>query len=385
MDAVRVLLFFDIIRKRRCKKIPFFREGKPTCGVIGLFIPLKAAFRTRSILHLNTLLMNRFLPAFGKALVWIVVSICSIRSASAQKGQPSIVTLEMANRVAEIVKPLKEQSDRILKEDPSGQFKAYQADLKKMSGLKLLADRSVMAQKIRERYAKFFAEVWSSMKVDEKMYQEKIRAAFPAAVSERIRFKPYLNFSISITENTAPPPPTPAAEPMPENKCVDVCAIAAGEMNGSTGLIAGGAGSYGNCFIRTSSWGAAAGGNNIYGALKNNCTIPGTFPVDSRKLRVKKSYELKQEVNSFAVLGFGYAETRVTTHQTSAYLFVMSPVIFGAGESVAKTVNEEYVLEKADVARSVIRSSSNTFAYFISGNWCFSECNGIRWSICEEK
>jgi hypothetical protein len=65
----------------------------------------------------------------------------------------------------------------------------------------------------------------------------------------------------------------------------------------------------------------------LYGYLRNNITIPGTLPNDARKLHVRKSYELNMEATSFAVLGFGYAETSADTYQSRERLFVMSPVI----------------------------------------------------------
>ena len=160
--------------------------------------------------------------------------------------------------------------------------------------------------------------------------------------------------------------------------------MAAGEVSGTSGLISGGGGTYGNCFLRTNAWGAAAGKNELYGFLRNNITIPGTLPSDARKLRVRKSYELTQEATSFAVLGFGYAETWASTRQSRNYLFVMSPVIFMANKVSSKTMNEEYVIEKSEVAQSIFKTYSGTMAYFISGNWCFSQCTSIRWSICEE-
>jgi hypothetical protein len=47
-------------------------------------------------------------------------------------------------------------------------------------------------------------------------------------------------------------------------------------------------------------------------------------------------------------------------------------------------MNEDYLLEKVDVAKSIFKTYAGTFAYFISGNWCFTEINSISWSICEE-
>lgn len=320
------------------------------------------------------------IKSFAVTTLALLITIASF----GQKEKPVPVTTEMINKVAEIVKPLRDQADRLLKKDPTGNFKMFQEEVSKLNGVKSLAEKSSRSQKIREKYASFFKDIWSQMKVDEKSYQQQIWSVFPAVINERLTFQPFLNFSITVTTTTteAAPQQTP---PAPEDKCIDVCTIAAGEVSGSSGLISGGAGSYGNCFLKANSWGAAAGKNEVFSTLKNNISIPGTLPSDGRKLRVKKSFEVKQEAHSFATLGFGYAETRVTTPTFSGYLFVMSPVIFGAGKVEAKTVNEEYVLEKTEVSRSTVRAYANTFAFLISGNWCFSECNSIKWSICEEK
>jgi hypothetical protein len=319
-------------------------------------------------------------------LKWVFITGLSafvIRPAIAQKERnQSIVTQDQINTINELVKPVKEQIEKQLNEDKTGNYKAYQEDVRKMNAAKNSKEKSALTGQIREKYAAFFKEAWANAKIDEKLYQQKIKQIFPDAISSLIQFQPFLNFSIvkSFSNNTPQTPP-----PVLEDKCIDVCSIAAGEINGTSGLISGGGGQYGNCFLKTSAWGAAAGMNHLYGYLKNNITIPGTLPNDARKLHVRKSYELKMEATSFAVLGFGYAETRATTYQANEYLFVMSPVIFGASKIISKSMSEDYLLEKRDVAKSIFNTDSGTFAYLVSGNWCFSEFSSIRWSICEEK
>jgi Zn-dependent membrane protease YugP len=66
-------------------------------------------------------------------------------------------------------------------------------------------------------------------------------------------------------------------------------------------------------------------------------------------------------------------------------MYVMAPVIFGASKTSTKTINEEYVIEKAEASKSIIKASAGTMAYLISGCWCYSDCTNIKWSICEEK
>ncbi len=317
-----------------------------------------------------------------RILILAVLALFQFITVYAQKGLG--VTQEMINQVAEIVKPLKEQADNLYKSDATGTFKSFQRDVAALNKMKNHAEKSKATAQILNKYASFFKEIWAAMKVDEKAYQAKIRSVFPVEIGERIIFQPYLNFSYSSsTTNSTEQPPAPAPEP--ENKCIDVCTIAAGEITGNSGLIAGGGGSYGNCFLTAHSWGVVAGGNNLYASLENSISIPGTLPADSRKLRVKKSFELKQEAVAFAILGFGFSETRVTTYSRSEYLMAMAPVIFASSKLSQKTCTEEYLVEKPDVAKSIIRASANTFAYFITGNWSYSNCTGIKWTICEEK
>lgn len=301
--------------------------------------------------------------------------------AQKEKNQ-TVVTQQQISTINELVKPVKEQIEKLLNEDNTGNYKAYQEDVKKMNAANNNKEKYAASKQIREKYTSFFNKIWANAKVDEKLYQQKIKQAFPDAISSFIEFQPYLGFSISISTSKSSPPPQP---PLPENKCIDVCAIAAGEINGDAGLISGGGGQYGNCFLRSSGWSAAAGMNFLYSSLKNNITIPGTFPNDARKLRVIKSYELKMEATSFAVLGFGLAETRANTYKTIEYLFVMSPVISVATKTITKSMREDYLLEKKDVALSIFKTSASTMAYLISSSWCYSQFSSIRWSICEEK
>jgi hypothetical protein len=78
------------------------------------------------------------------------------------------------------------------------------------------------------------------MKVDEKAYRLQIRQVFAAALSQKIMFQAYLNFSVNTNTSTNTTPPS-APAPTPENKCVDVCSIAAGQISGTAGMISGGA------------------------------------------------------------------------------------------------------------------------------------------------
>lgn len=319
---------------------------------------------------------------FCKRLLMCSIAMLLLHTATAQKSVDGI-SKEILNKINSIVKPVREQADKILQEDATGTYKAYQSDVNALNKMKNGPEKSEATAMILKKYAAFFKNVWSNLKVDEKAYQAQIRAAFPAAMAEKITFQQYLNFSYSNSGSSNPAPP-PAPQPAPENKCIDVCSIAAGEITGEGKLIAGGGGSYGNCFLKIHSWGAVAGGNDIYGSLKNNITIPGTLPADSRKLRVKKTFDLKQEAVAFA-LGFGMSETRVSTYQANEYTCAIAPVLFAASKTNIKTISEEYVIPKTDVNKSIIKASANTIVYLITGSWAYSDCTNIRWTICEEK
>jgi hypothetical protein len=315
----------------------------------------------------------------------LLFCLCLLSQARAQKQlvtkekNQSPVTQEMINKVNEIVKPVKEQVDKRLNEDKTGAYRSYLEEVKRMNGMKSNKERTSYANKVNEKYASFFKEVWSGVKVDEKGYQERIRSVFPEQINRGLQFSTYLSFFI-VVSYTPPPAPEP-----PADKCLDICTIAMGEITGDAALISSGGGSYGNCFLKADAWGAVAGGNNLYAYLRNGITIPGTLPNDGRKLHVRKRFELDQSATSFAGLGFGYAESRVSTYQAEEYMMAMTPVLGGSSKVNKKTISEDYIIEKKDVAKSIIKAYAGTMTYGISGNWCHSDCTGIRWTICEEK
>ena len=296
-----------------------------------------------------------------------------------EKREISLLDKDQIRRITDIVKPVKEQIEKQLNEDET--YKAYVQDITELNATESFEDKKALTEKVKEKYASYFQKVWEAANIDERSYQLKIRQVFPDDIAKLIQFESFLVFTLSVSSSTTPPP----SEPPPPDKCVDVCPMVTGEINGSGALIAGNGGSYGNCFIRTNAWSAVMGGNQLFGTLKNGITIPGTFPNDSRKLRVTKKYELMQEATSFAVLGGGYAETKARTFQSSEYMLVYSPVIFGANAFKVKSISENYLLEKKDVAGSIFKVWAQTISAFISGNWCYSNCFAIRWSICEER
>jgi hypothetical protein len=312
----------------------------------------------------------------------IIIGFCFfliVKTASAQKDQVT-VPKKTIDKINEIVKPLKEQLNNLLEKDETGVYKAYQTDVAQIIEMKDDAEKQMATENIQKKYIDFFQKMWASIDVNEKEYQQQIRNAFPNGWGEMVEFGSFLNFIFKSSKKTSfPPKPS-----LPENKCIDVCPGAVGEIKGDPGIISSGGGSFGNCFLKAHGWSAVFGKNELYANLRNNITIPGTFPSDSRLLRVKKRYDLTQSVTSFALLGFGYAETRMQTYVSNEYMFVMSPVIFVASKYEAKTIWEEYLMPKTSIAQSLFRSYAGTFSVYLSGNWCLTECTNIQWSVCEE-
>ena len=325
--------------------------------------------------------MKKLSLIFFKLIVTACYLLIAQLSIAQKEKNESIVSQSIISKIVELVKPLQDQFSKQLNSDETGNFKMYQSDVAKMNTMKNSKERNSIGFQIKEKYANFFKEIWVQANVDEKLYQQKIKQLFPDAIRSQIQFDNFLNFSVTNAVTSS----NTTSTVFPEDKCIDVCKIAAGEINGTSGLISSGAGNYGNCYLTASAWGAAIGKNELYGFLRNTITIPGTLPLDTRKLRVRKTYEVKMEATSFAVLGFGYAETRASTYQTNNYLFVMSPVIFGASKILTKTVNEDYLLDKVNVNQSILKTYAGTMAAFISGSWCNAAVSNIRWTICEEK
>jgi hypothetical protein len=139
--------------------------------------------------------------------------------------------------------------------------------------------------------------------------------------------------------------------------------------------------------LRVNAWATHAfSKSDVQGYLRNNIKIPGTFPSDSRRLHVKIQYELRQYCGSYSGFGYGYAESYTHTYQSQGTtdLLVFSPVLWGANKSTSKTIIEDYILEKKDVAQSVFGARADTFAFANSASWAFTDLNSIKWTICEE-
>jgi hypothetical protein len=327
--------------------------------------------------------MKKHFVATVSGIIMLGFCLLTLAPAYAQKVKdPGILSQDQLNKITELVKPVREQIEKQLNEDRSGNYKAYREDLKKLAASSKIDEKRELSNQIIKKYSAFFSEVWKNANVDEKAYQQKIRNLLPGSAGNLIQFGTFLNFSVyQPTPEVAPP----AAPPSPKDICTDVCTIASGEITGSSALISGNAGQYGNCFLKTSAWGVVAGITYLRGLLKNNCTIPGTFPADSRKLHVRLTYDLKLEASAFSLLGLGSAQANMQSNQSTESLFVGSPFVCGVTKTIHKTINEDYLLDKKDVASSMFKTFAGANGFVISANWSNAEITSIRWTICEEK
>ena len=328
--------------------------------------------------------MNKKLSAFAKLLLSCFALLVSLHQTIAQdKNDYFQITKEQLAQVDKIVRPAKDIVNKLLEQDKTGTYLKYEKDLKSLLELKDPEQKQKLSNGILKNYQSFFNELWEKAAIDEKEYQLKIREVFSPAMAEHIAFEPCLGFTIIIS---TPPPPAPEPAPSQEaDKCIDVCPIAIGEVVGTSYLIGGGGGAYGNCFLRANAWGAVASFGEIGSGLKNNISIPGTFAADSRRLNVTVEYDLKMEATAFAVLGASMASASVSNGWTREYMMVFSPIIFAKSKIVQRKIQENFIVDKNSIAIYNISAGSSVLNMVISGSWGRAEATNIRWTICETK
>lgn len=308
-----------------------------------------------------------------------------LQVAAQEKTGLNQVTKEQLNKLNEIVKPVKEMIDKLLAEDQTGTYEQYKKEVDLLRKIKNTEEKAGLTLKILAGYQGFFDKIWEKASVNEKDYQIKIRAIFSPAIAEHISFDPYLGFTIITSTDPGTNPPPPAPDPRADICINDVCAKASGEVKGNSYLISGGGGSYGNCFAKANAWGAVASFSEISSTLKNNITIPGTMPLDNRRLAVTFDYDVKLQATAFAVLGASMASASVGEYSSTDYMMVFSPILFANSRQLQKTVHSSYIIEKSQISSSKISAGSTVFNAVISGSWGHAEASNIRWAVCETK
>jgi hypothetical protein len=315
------------------------------------------------------------IPLFMSAFL---ACVCATPGIAQKTGQITI-TKEQMNQINEIIQPARSAVEAILAKDNTGMYSRYQKDVQMLREMTNMEEKRASTQKILANYGDFFANIWKNAAVDEKIYQAKIREVFPTNMREVIRFDNYLGFSM-VTPPTAPPP-----APLPADQCIDVCSIAKGSVLGSSYLISGGGGSYGNCFARVNSWGAAAAFGEISAGLKNSISIPGTFVDDARRLAISVAYDMKIEATAFAVLGASVASSSVTNGWTRQYMMIFAPVIFATHRIEQTTIQENFIVDKNAIGNYNVSAGSSVLNMIISASWGTAEASNIRWTVCETK
>ena len=306
-------------------------------------------------------------------------------SSVAQKGKLEMfASQKMQERINATVKPINDQIEKLCKEDKSGTYARYTEDVKKWKASKNPAENREWGAKMTERYGQFFNEIWVKAHVDEKLYQSRIRALYPDAIRKDIKFQPYLNYTITATTNIPHDTP-PASDPKPENKCIDVCPIATGQISSNNVFLGGGNGDAGNCFLKSTGWasGLFGVGDNTTN-FNNNISIPGTFPADNRLLHVRLTYFLKQEASSFGIVGTDIAYAKHLTFASMEETEAISIFFFVKNIVKGKQVTEEYLIPKSEISKMNFMANTNNIATVVGGAWSLTECSDIKWSVCEE-
>lgn len=319
-------------------------------------------------------------------LTFLLLAGYVLQVSAQEKTRPTQITKEQLNKLNEMVKPVKETIDKILAEDQTGTYEQYKKEVDLLRKVKNTKEKASLTQKILAEYQGFFDKIWEKANVDENGYQIKIRSIFSPAMAELIHFDPYLGFTVvtSTTPDSSPPPPAP--DPRADICINDVCTKASGEVKGNSYLISGGGGSYGNCFVKANAWGAVASFSEISSTLNNNIAIPGTIPLDDRRLAVTLDYDVKLQATAFAVLGTSIASASVSEYASSDYMMVFSPILFANSKQLQKTFHSSYIIEKNHVGLSKISAGSTVInAAIISGSWGDAEASNIRWTVCETK
>jgi len=257
-----------------------------------------------------------------------------------------------------------------------------------------------MAQEIQKKYYPFIKKIWDQAKIDEEMYKQKLISIFPANVKETIRFGEFLNFTMgSSHQKPSPPPPAPPA-PAPVNICVNANSLFRGTFGVEGGAIGGTrvqvapANPPHPAEIVASADAAILGFYRSEGWLHNTVTMPGTFPIDNKLLRVTKEFNWIGLGWVYTILGCAWSTVAYTTDANTTDFNVMgeiytvvAPVIFFQEIDQHTSKTEESVIPKTDlksVQFGITCYASASSSIFLSYGNASSMCAVLKWDICEE-
>jgi hypothetical protein len=308
------------------------------------------------------------------------------------------ITPEIESQIIAIVKPVKDKIEQLFKEDATGTYAAYAAEMEKISKVTNLKDKFAQLQQFQKKYYPFVKDTWAKAKINDADYQLKIKAVFPAKARETISFGDFLNFSMGGSyQKPAPPPPPP---PAPTNICVNANSFFRGTF-GMDGSVIGGtrvqvvpARPPSPAEIVAGSDAAILGFYRSQGWIRNTIAIPGQFPSDGKSLRATKSFNWTGMGTAFTILGCSWSTVAYTTNPDSddfsiggEIYSVVSPVTFIQMITKRTSKTEESVLSKTDIngiwfgITCYTSASSSIFLSYAHSN---SSCGLTRWDICEQ-
>jgi len=309
------------------------------------------------------------------------------------------ITKEIEAQIIEIVKPVKDQIEKLYKEDASGNYAAYVADIEKLSKITDNKEKISMAQKIQKKYYSFVKKIWDQAKIDEASYKQKFINLFPSNVKETIRFGDFLNFTMGSSNQKPTPPPAPPA-PAPTNICVNANTLFRGTFGvdggaiGGTRVIVAPANPPSPPEIVAGADAAILGIYRCQGWLHNTVSMPGTFPLDTKLLRATKKIDWNGDGCAFTILGcawstFAYTtDPNTTDFSVSGEIYsIVAPVTFLQILTKRTSKTEETLIPKTDlrtVQFGITCYASASSSIFLSFGTANSSCALWKWDICEE-
>jgi len=292
-------------------------------------------------------------------------------------------TKEMELKVIEVVTPVRETIEQLFKKDETGTYLEYSKDMNKINTIKDADEKRKFINTVYEKYHDFIKGIWEKADIDEKAYQMKIKDIFPADIQETIEFSEFLNFSttkkIGHIKNLDPLPD-------PAGICIDALQFYFGLRAVDKG---GDANSFiivSPTFMDVSAGAAVAGFSQVEGIIASDINIPGTFPDDSRLLRVKKSYHWMAYATAFSAIGCAFATMSTSTVMNEEYIRMWAPVTWISTKDVDELKTEDYEINKRFMfnIRYGVEAYSDAFGEIAAGGTSGSTCDQFTWNVCEE-
>lgn len=303
------------------------------------------------------------------------------------------ITPEIEKQIVDIVKPVKEKIEKLFNEDITGTAKTYASDMEKINKITDVTDKMQQLKNLEKKYYPFIKNTWALAKIDEADYQQKLRSIFPSHVKETIRFGEFLNFSMSSGNQKPAPPPAPV------NICVDANAMFAGSFATGGGPIGGArvqvapARPPSPAEIVTSTNSVALGVFAAQGWIRNTISIPGTFPLDAKSVRSKKTFDWRGNATAFTFLGCSWATVAFSTNPDSDFSVggethsIVTPVTFILWINERTAMTEETVIPKTNLPAirfGITCFASSSTSLFLSFSHSSSTCALTQWQVCEE-